>query len=206
MPLVLPSFLRHLSGLFLLTALVCLTACATHEQPPAHLAPAAPPPIQVPSKSDAKVLKPESKPTPRPRSRPPAMAAATPRSTQTPRAHPTPNRNPAIAEESGRAQTLGELIENGRFLRSEGNVYIFAKTELTNVPPSGLFEDAIILGRLRSRLNQIPGVPAGVSESATVKDAVAEFNASGGLSNAVCAKVIDVALTTEGVAMVRIRF
>lgn len=211
MPFVIPSFLRHLPGFFLLTSLVILTACATHDQPEAApvSAPAADPaPIQPPPVSDAKVFKPESKPVSqrRPRSRPRATSAATPRPTPVPDSNSTPAPIPQTVTGSERAQALGRLVTNGQFLRSEEKVLVFTKTPVASNTPSGLFEDAIILGRLRSRLNQISGLPVGISESATVKDATAELTAPDDLSTALCAKVIDAALTTEGIGLVRVRF
>lgn len=203
MRFVIPILFRHLPGLFLLTGVVLLTACANRDQPQAPVAPVAviPPALSIPEKS-----KPKPQPTPKPKPRPRSTPAATPVPTPTPQASPRPTPVSPIASESERAQSLSPLVQNGRFLRSEESALIFAKTQVSNTAPSGLFEDAIILGRLRSRLNQIPGLPAGISESATVKDATADLTAPEGLSDATSAAVIDAALETEGVALVRIRF
>jgi len=203
MSFVIPIFFRRLPGFFLLVGAVLLAGCASRDQPQAT---AAPGPVSPRAGVVPEGSNPNLQPTPEPRPKPQPTAAATPAPKPIPQARPLPTPALATSSESGRAQSLSALIQNGRFLRSEEGALIFAKTQVSNNAPSSLFEDAIILGRLRSRLNQIPGLPAGISESATVKEATADVTASADLSDAICAAVIDAALKTEGIAFVQIRF
>lgn len=203
MPFLMSIFSRSLSGFLLLIFLGFLTACATrdHAQTAATKSSESTPFAQTSANPQPK---PQPTPTPKPRLRP--TPVATPVPTPTPVLPPAPRPTPPRTAETERGQALSAFLQNGHLLKGEDNALIFVRNEETDAAPSGLFEDAIILGRLRSRLNQVPGLSEKISETATVKEATADLTVSGDLPSPTIARVIDAALATQGIARVRLRF
>ncbi len=199
MPLAIPNSTRLFSGFSVLTVLVLLAACSSHDR---LTSPANPNAAPAPQAAGSEASKAGSRPTPSPSPAP----ASTPVPAPTPLLTPPPTPPPPTSAESKHAKSLSELLQNGRLLRTEGSSLLFSKVPPPKEKPSGLFEDAIILGRLRSRLNQVPELPSEISDSATVKDSTADLTLTADLPNRTAAAIIDAALDSEGVALVRVRF
>ena len=82
---------------------------------------------------------------------------------------------------------------------------LFSKAGKPKDAGSGLFEDAILLGRLRRALKEAVGIPESVYESATVRGAKAVLNIDDTLPAPTAARAIDAALRTPGVNAVQAR-
>jgi hypothetical protein len=86
-----------------------------------------------------------------------------------------------------------------------GGALVFSKSGLTRSSRSGLYEDAILLARLRSTLKETAGVPESVSAGATVRDARAFIEIEDTLSASTAASAIDAGLRTPGIIAVQAR-
>ena len=76
---------------------------------------------------------------------------------------------------------------------------------VTGVSGSGLYEDAILLGRLRRALKETDGIPDSLPAMATVRDARAFLKIDDTLPAPSAARAIDAALRTPGVNSVQAR-
>ena len=107
-------------------------------------------------------------------------------------------KEPTRTEEIIRGVRPGTLVETSR----AGLVF-----SLPGPPPAsqgGLFEDAIVLSRLRGQLKKVPGLPESVPSSATVQSAKAYLRLNDEVSVELVARAIDTALKTNGITVVHV--
>lgn len=104
-----------------------------------------------------------------------------------------------------RAAQIIALVYEGHVVDDTGSTLVFSKSGLTRSSRSGLYEDAILLARLRSTLNETPGLPDSVSTTATVRDAEAFLTIEDRLPASTAARVINAALRTAGIIAVQAR-
>jgi hypothetical protein len=100
-------------------------------------------------------------------------------------------------------QIIG-LVRGGRLVNQGDGGLVFSKSGLTRSSRSGLYEDAILLARLRRSLKQTTGVPESVSAAATVREAKA-FLEIDSLPAITAASAIDAGLRTPGIIAVEAR-
>ena len=129
----------------------------------------------------------------------------------------TPAPPPPITERKAKLQTIVPkreltkaekiitLVREGYFVGETRGAFVFSKSRPGSVPGSGLYEDAILLGRLRNALKETAGIPDSLSASATVRDAKAFLTIDDSLSAFDAARAIDAALRTPGVDAVQVR-
>jgi hypothetical protein len=110
-----------------------------------------------------------------------------------------PKPQPSKAE-----QIIG-LVRGGRLVDQGDGALVFSKSGLTRSSRSGLYEDAILLARLRRALKETAGVPESVSADATVRDARAFLKIDNSLPAATAASAIDAGLRTPGIIAVQAR-
>jgi hypothetical protein len=110
-----------------------------------------------------------------------------------------PKPQPSKAE-----QIIG-LVRGGRLVDQGDGALVFSKSGLTRSSWSGLYEDAILLARLRRSLKETAGVPESVSANATVRDARAFLEIDDSLPPATAARAIDAGLRTPGIIAVQAR-
>jgi hypothetical protein len=106
--------------------------------------------------------------------------------------------------EPSKAEQLVGLVRGGRLVNQGGGALVFSKSGLTRSSRSGLYEDAILLARLRHALKETYGVPDSVSASATVRDARASLEIDS-LPAVTAASAIDAGLRTPGIIAVEAR-
>jgi hypothetical protein len=104
-----------------------------------------------------------------------------------------------------RAEQIITLVREGYFVDEVRGTLVFSKSRPASVSGSGLYEDAILLGRLRQALKETEGIPDSLSATATVRDAKAFLTIGDGLPAAEAARAIDAALRTPGVNAVQVR-
>jgi hypothetical protein len=104
-----------------------------------------------------------------------------------------------------KAEQIITLVREGYFVGEARGAFVFSKSRLSSVPASGLYEDAILLGRLRQALKETASIPDSLSATATVRDARAFLTIDDGLSASEAARAIDAALRTPGVNSVQAR-
>ena len=104
-----------------------------------------------------------------------------------------------------KAEQIITLVREGYFVGEARGAFLFSKSRPASVPGSGLYEDAILLGRLRYALKETAGIPDSLSASATVRDAKAFLTIGDSLSASEAARAIDAALRTPGVNAVQAR-
>lgn len=136
--------------------------------------------------------------TPGPQPRKPA--APVPRETK-PSLQPLPPR-----KQPSKAEQIIALVREGRLVNESQGVLVFSKSGLTRSSRSGLYEDAILLARLRRTLKETAGIPEALSASATVRDARAYLAIEYTLSASTAASAIDAGLRTPGIIAVQVRF
>lgn len=97
------------------------------------------------------------------------------------------------------------MVETARLAQSGDDFLIFvrAKNEAPTPSPS-LYEDAVALGRLRSTLKTVPGIPESACHQATVRNGVAVIPIKDSLPATTIADIVDTALTVDVVRSVRI--
>jgi hypothetical protein len=100
-------------------------------------------------------------------------------------------------------QIIG-LVREGRLVDQGDGALVFSKSGLTRSSRSGLYEDAILLARLRRALKETAGVPESVSADATVRDARASLEIDS-LPAMTVANAIDAGLRTPGIIAVEAR-
>jgi hypothetical protein len=110
-----------------------------------------------------------------------------------------PKREPTKAEQ------IITLVREGYLVDEAKGALLFWKTKPTGASGSGLYEDAILLGRLRRALKETDGIPDSLSATATVRDAKAFLKIDDTLPAQTAARAIDAALQTPGVNAVQAR-
>lgn len=182
-----PVFFAWLRPGFCLLAAVFLNACATRTPPP-------------PAESAAVSGPAEKSPTPPiPRPAPPELRTI---SFSEPAPRPPA---PQPAAEPTRAEKIIRLVRNGGLVQADRNTLVFSRFHIPPPVSVGLFEDGIILGRLRRQLKQIPGLPASVADSARVTGTRAHLTLPETLSCEAAAAAVDAALATAGTSAVHAR-
>gem|GEM_PF-1803760 len=107
--------------------------------------------------------------------------------------------------EPTRAEKIIRLVQNGGLIQADRNTLVFSKFRKAPDSQTSLYEDAIILGRLRRQLKQVKALPDDVLSSATIRDARAYLVLDDGIALLPAAGAIDAALKTAGVAAVHAR-
>ena len=111
-----------------------------------------------------------------------------------------------IPPQPSKAEQIIALIREGRLVNESQGTLVFSKSGLTRSSRSGLYEDAILLARLRRTLKETAGIPEALSASATVRDARAYLVIERTLSASTAASAIDAGLRTPGIIAVQVRF
>ncbi len=70
-----------------------------------------------------------------------------------------------------KTEQIVALVRGGYLVSQDQGALLFSKSGLTRSSRSGLYEDAILLARLRRTLKETAGLPEAISASATVRDA-----------------------------------
>ncbi len=124
---------------------------------------------------------------------------------------PPPERERSVAPQTvapkpqpSKAEQIIGLVRGGRLVNQGDGALVFSKSGLTRSSRSGLYEDAILLARLRRSLKETAGVPESVSAGATVRDAKA-FLEIDSLPAMTAASAIDAGLRTPGIIAVQAR-
>jgi len=102
-----------------------------------------------------------------------------------------------------KAERIITLVREGYLVDETGGALVFSKSGLARLSRSGLYEDAILLGRLRRTLKEAEGIPDSVADTATVRDARAFLRIDVTLPASTAARVIDAALRTPGIIAVQ---
>lgn len=165
-----------------------LTSCATRQQDQ---------PVEAAAISPTEEAK-QQKTKPHPALIPIALNPSVEEKSETP---PPP---PPITEPT-RAEKIIRLVQNGGLIQADRNTLVFSRYRRVPEARAGLYEDAIILGRLRRQLKQVRGLPGDVPGSATVQDARAYLVLENGVGVEPAAGAIDAALKTQGVSAVHAR-
>ena len=108
-------------------------------------------------------------------------------------------------KEPTKAEQIIALVREGYFVDEAKGALVFSRARPTGVSGSGLYEDAILLGRLRRALKETDGIPDSLSAMATVRDARAFLKIDDTLPAPSAARAIDAALRTPGVNSVQAR-
>ncbi|HEY5814563.1 MAG TPA: hypothetical protein VIT23_18150 [Terrimicrobiaceae bacterium] len=153
----------------------------------AHRKVTATPPAPISAKIPIK--EPETSARAKPRTAPPAEKPSL--GTLMPRPQPS------------RAAQIIALVDAGQLVNHTGSTLLFSKTGLTRSAQSGLFEDAILLARLRRTLKETSSLPDSLSATATVRDGKAVLTIDSTLSVPAGARAIDAALRTPGIIAVQ---
>ena len=177
----------HFPLLFAALVWACLlTSCATRQQDQPVEAAAVPP------TGEAK----QQKPKPHPALIPIALNSSVEEKSETP---PPPITEPT------RAEKIIRRVQNGGRIQAGRQTLVFSRYRRVPEARAGLYEDAIILGRLRRQLKQVRGLSGDVPGSATVNDARAYLVLEDGVGVEPAAGAIDAALKTQGVSAVHAR-
>lgn len=185
-PSRLPGALR---GVLAAALVSTLASCASRTPPPAVTAPGPAAPL----------------PTPVPAPAPPPRPAATAKPPAAPASAPPPARREEMTAPAPRPDRPGEivrLVQNGTLADADRETLVFARQQPRADGESSLFEDAIILSRLRANLKALPQCEETVIASAKVSRARVSLRLNAGLSPAAAARIIDAALKTPGVSRV----
>jgi len=175
---------RFAKATFCAVALPLLSSCA-HRSPPPTAASAVSSSPAITAAATTHEVRKASKPAPAERR--PSFRALVPKTQPT------------------RAAQIIALVYEGHVVDDTGSTLVFSKSGLTHSSRSGLYEDAILLARLRSTLNETPGLPESVSSTATVREAKAFLTIEDTLSASTAARVINTALRTAGIIAVQAR-
>ena len=108
-------------------------------------------------------------------------------------------------KEPTKAEQIIALVREGYFVDEAKGALVFSRARPTGVSGSGLYEDAILLGRLRRALKETDGIPDSLPAMATVRDARAFLKIDDTLPAPSAARAIDAALRTPGVNSVQAR-
>jgi hypothetical protein len=104
-----------------------------------------------------------------------------------------------------KAEQIIRLVREGNLINESAGELVFSKNNLMRDARSGLYEDAILLGRLRRALKEAANIPNSIYDTATVRDARAVLKIDDTLSAPAAARAIDAALMTPGVHAVQAR-
>jgi hypothetical protein len=104
-----------------------------------------------------------------------------------------------------KAEQIIGLVRGGRLVDQGGGALIFSKSGLTRSSRSGLYEDAILLARLRRALKGTGGVPESVAAGATVREARAFLEIDDSVPAVTAASAIEAGLRTPGIIAVQAR-
>jgi hypothetical protein len=132
---------------------------------------------------------------------------------------PEPRRRPAPAPSERRAslQTIVPktqpskadqiiaLVREGHLVSEARDALVFSKSGLTRSSRSGLYEDAVLLARLRRTLKETASIPESLSAAATVRNAEAFIAIEDTLPASTAASAIDASLRTPGIIAVQAR-
>lgn len=149
------------------------------------------------------------KKTPPPVAAAPAQEFKAPRDFGTPRIFPRPRPASLGARETGaksvsRTEQVVLLVRAGTLVETGRDCLIFSQARTPQTAPGGLFEDAIVLNRLRGQLKKVSGLPEAVVASATVQGARAYLKIPDEIAAELAARAIDSALKTDGVSIVHV--
>jgi hypothetical protein len=124
---------------------------------------------------------------------------------------PPPERERSVPPQSvapkpqpSKAEQIIGLVRGGRLVDQSEGALVFSKSGLTRSSRSGLYEDAILLARLRRALKEA-GAPESVSAGATVREARAFLEIDASLPAVTAASAIDAGLRTPGIIAVQVR-
>jgi len=97
------------------------------------------------------------------------------------------------------------LVETGKLVQSGDSFLIFARQRSARPTPTpSLYEDAVVLARLRGTLKSVPGIPHSSFREATVHNGGAIIPIKDTLPASTTADIVDTALTVDQVRSVRI--
>lgn len=103
------------------------------------------------------------------------------------------------------ADRIISLVETGRLVQSGDSFLIFARNRTARpAQAASLYEDAIVLARLRGTLKTVPGIPHSSFREATVHNGGAIIPIKDTLPASTTADIVDTALTVDQVRSVRI--
>ena len=114
------------------------------------------------------------------------------------------DQQPVTVRAGSRSEEITQLVRAGSLVETSRECLIFSQTRTPKNVPGGLFEDAIVLGRLRGQLKKISGLPESVPGTATVQGARAYLKLSDQITAELAARAIDSALKTDGVSIVHV--
>lgn len=139
---------------------------------------------------------------------PPPLAVATTPEVKTERGLRTraisTDQQASPVKAGSRSEQITQLVRAGSLIETSRECLIFGQTRNPKAVPGGLFEDAIVLGRLRGQLKKIAGLPESVAGTATVQGARAYLKLSDQITAELAARAIDSALKTDGVSIVHV--
>jgi hypothetical protein len=184
-----------------LVGLVLLCSCSS--VPRTETVPPQPAPASAPGADKNKVDRRKSIPV-RP-TRSASVSPVVPAARVTP-STPTPPRLSAETPPAppSRAEQIRRLVRTGVLVEADRDSLVFSTSRTIQTAPGGLFEDAIVLNRLRGQLKKIPGLPESVAGTATVQGARAHLRIDTNLSAELAARAIEAALSTDGVEVVQV--
>lgn len=107
--------------------------------------------------------------------------------------------------EPTRAEQIIILVREGYLVGESKGALVFSKARAAKVLATGLYEDAILLGRLRRALKDADGIPDSVFATVTVRDAKAFLSLEETVPASTAARAIDAALRTPGINSVQVR-
>ncbi|HEY5769120.1 MAG TPA: hypothetical protein VIS71_04670 [Terrimicrobium sp.] len=108
-------------------------------------------------------------------------------------------------KEPTKTEQIITLVREGYLVDEAKGALVFSKARPKGFAGSGLYEDAILLGRLRRTLKETGGIPDSLLAMATVRDARAFLKIDDALPAPSAARAIDAALRTPGVNSVQVR-
>lgn len=103
-----------------------------------------------------------------------------------------------------RSEEISQLVRAGTLIESGKESLVFCLSRTPRTSPGGLFEDAIVLNRLRGQLKKVSGLPDSVRGTATVQGARAYLKLTDPIGAELAARAIDAALKTDGVTVVHV--
>ncbi len=118
---------------------------------------------------------------------------------------PTPRKSPPPAEaapELTKTEKIIRGVRQGTLVKESQDVLVFTRLQPAKNPENSLYEDAIILARLRRQLKSIDGLPAAVPATATVRNSTAYLKLADEVSAETSARAIDSALKTDDIGAV----
>ena len=116
---------------------------------------------------------------------------------------PKPKRAPEVRS-APRKEDLRRFVSLGTLSAKSEDSLIFSKPDSGERASSGLFEDAILLARLRRQLKQDADVPEFIRATANVHNAVAYLRIDD-VPAKTAGRAIDSALGTRGIVAVSVR-